>query len=300
MLTKRVFAFGILVIAATFAGSAPAQECGPFFFLCQRPADPRYQAVPPPPPAADPRYVTPAEPRYVAPSDPRYGAPYEPRYVAPSDPRYGAPEPRYAAPPGHGGYERQGFERQDLAAYGPVRGEPFPVPAVRLSDVDPAYLRRPVSYPSNEPPGTIVVDPQNRYLYAVQGGGRAMRYGIGVGRQGFGWSGVANVRDKQEWPDWYPPKEMLQRQPELARQMSQLQSGIGMEGGPRNPLGARALYLWQGNKDTLYRIHGTNEPWTIGRSVSSGCIRMLNQDVIDLYERTPVGAKVVVLGSRAG
>jgi lipoprotein-anchoring transpeptidase ErfK/SrfK len=281
MLTKRVLAFCILLIAATFAGRAPAQECGPFFFLCQRPAEPRYQAMPPPPP------------------EPRYGAPqqYEPRYAAPPP-----PEPRYAAPPGYErqGYERQGFGRQDLAAYGPVRGEPFPVPAVRLSDVQPGYLRQAVSYPTNEPPGTIIVDPASRYLYAVEGGGRAMRYGIGVGRQGFAWSGTATIRDKQEWPDWYPPKEMLQRQPELMRSMSQLQSGIGMPGGPSNPLGARAMYLWQGNKDTLYRIHGTNEPWTIGRSVSSGCIRMLNQDVIDLYERTPMGAKVVVLGSRAG
>jgi lipoprotein-anchoring transpeptidase ErfK/SrfK len=105
------------------------------------------------------------------------------------------------------------------------------------------------------------------------------------------------VHDKQEWPDWYPPKEMLARQPELMAQMSQLQGGIGMPGGTRNPLGARALYLWQGNKDTLYRIHGTSEPWTIGRSVSSGCIRMIDQDVIDLYERVPAGAKVIVLSS---
>jgi lipoprotein-anchoring transpeptidase ErfK/SrfK len=261
MLSKRVLALCIVVIAATFSGRAPAQECGPFFFLCQRPADPRFQpAVPPPPPPAA--------------------------------------EPRHIAPPVHGGFEP--FERQDLGAYGPVAGEPFPVPAVRLSDVQPGYLRRAVSYPSNEPTGTIIVDPGNRFLYAVQGGGRAMRYGIGVGRQGFAWSGIATIRDKQEWPDWYPPKEMLQRQPELMRSMSTLRSGIGMAGGPRNPLGARAMYLWQGNKDTLYRIHGTNEPWTIGRSVSSGCIRMLNQDVIDLYERTPLGAKVVVLGSRAG
>ena len=131
----------------------------------------------------------------------------------------------------------------------------------------------------------------------MQGGGRAIRYGVGVGRQGFGWSGVATIHDKQQWPDWYPPKEMLDRQPELRRQMSELQSGIGMPGGPRNPLGARAMYLWQNNKDTLFRIHGTFEPWTIGKSVSSGCIRMINQDAIDLYERTPVGAKVVVLGS---
>jgi lipoprotein-anchoring transpeptidase ErfK/SrfK len=154
-----------------------------------------------------------------------------------------------------------------------------------------------VYYPSNETPGTIVVDVQNRFLYAIEGNGRATRYGIGVGRQGFSWSGIATVHDKQEWPDWYPPKEMIERKPELMRQVSVLQSGYGVPGGPTNPLGARALYLWQGNKDTLYRIHGTNEPWTIGTNVSSGCIRMLNQDVIDLYRRTPVGAKVLVLAS---
>jgi lipoprotein-anchoring transpeptidase ErfK/SrfK len=174
-------------------------------------------------------------------------------------------------------------------------GEPFPVPAIRLSDINPIHLRTSVDYQTNEPAGTIIVDPQNKFLYLVQGGGRAMRYGIGVGRQGFGWSGVATIHEKQEWPDWYPPKEMLQRQPELMRQMSELRGGIGMPGGSRNPLGARALYLWQNGKDTLYRIHGTFEPWTIGTSVSSGCIRMINQDVIDLYQRVATGAKVVVL-----
>jgi lipoprotein-anchoring transpeptidase ErfK/SrfK len=158
-------------------------------------------------------------------------------------------------------------------------------------------LRKAVYYPSTETPGTIVVDVQNRFLYSIEGSGRATRYGIGVGRQGFSWSGIATVHDKQEWPDWYPPKEMIERKPELMRQVSVLQSGYGVPGGPTNPLGARALYLWQGNKDTLYRIHGTNEPWTIGTNVSSGCIRMLNQDVIDLYRRTPVGAKVAVLAS---
>ena len=193
-----------------------------------------------------------------------------------------------------------GFERRSYGAYGPVSGEPFPIPAVDLGEIDPAFLRAAVYYPTSEPPGTIIIDPQSHYLYLVQEGGKAMRYGVGVGRQGFGWSGVATVHDKQEWPDWYPPKEMLDRQPEIRRQMSELQSGIGMHGGPRNPLGARALYLWQGNKDTLYRIHGTIEPWTIGKSVSSGCIRMINQDVIDLYQRAPVGARVVVLGARVG
>ena len=145
-------------------------------------------------------------------------------------------------------------------------------------------------------PGTIVIDPVGHYLYLVQPGGRAIRYGVGVGRQGFAWSGIATINSKQEWPDWYPPKEMLDRQPELAAKMSTLQSGIGMPGGPGNPLGARAMYLWQNNKDTLYRIHGTVEPWTIGTSVSSGCIRMINQDVMDLYLRTPIGTQVVVLG----
>lgn len=182
--------------------------------------------------------------------------------------------------------------------YGPVYGEPFPVPALRLSQVNPAYLRAEVADPTGEAPGTIVIDPQSRYLYHVQPGGWAIRYGIGVGRAGFGWSGTATIQDKQDWPDWYPPKEMLARQPELLSRMSELQSGIGMPGGPSNPLGARALYLWQGNRDTLYRIHGTSEPWTIGTRASSGCIRMINQDVIDLYARTPLGTKVVVYGSR--
>ena len=151
-----------------------------------------------------------------------------------------------------------------------------------------------------EPRGTIVVDPTEHFLYLVQDGGRAIRYGVGVGSEGFGWSGIAKVHDKQEWPDWYPTPEILQRRPEIIPHLTGLQSGTGMPGGPENPLGARALYLWQGKKDTLYRIHGTNEPWTIGRNVSSGCIRMVNDDVIDLYERIPVGTKVVVLASAVG
>jgi lipoprotein-anchoring transpeptidase ErfK/SrfK len=170
----------------------------------------------------------------------------------------------------------------------------------RLADVDPAYRRTDVQYATREARGTIVVDPPEHFLYFVQAGGRAVRYGVGVGGEGFGWSGVAEVRNKQEWPDWYPPEEMLQRKPELRRAMIELQSGLGMPGGPENALGARALYLWQGKKDTLYRIHGTNEPGTIGRNVSSGCIRLTNEDVIDLYDRTPVGTKVVVLPSSVG
>lgn len=131
------------------------------------------------------------------------------------------------------------------------------------------------------------------FLYAVQNGGQAIRYGVSVGEE-FAWSGVASVHSKQEWPDWYPPKEMLERRADLQPHMQQLQSGLGMRGGSDNPLGARALYLWQDNKDTLYRIHGTNEPWTIGQNVSAGCIRMTNEDIIDLYDRTPVGTKVIV------
>ena len=183
--------------------------------------------------------------------------------------------------------------------YAAIEGDRFPIPAVDLRQIDRAYLRRLVDYAVREQPGTVVIDPARRYLYLVQENGRAMRYGVGVGREGFAWSGAATINSKQEWPDWYPPKEMVERQPELRKQLTTLQSGIGMAGGPRNPLGARAMYLWQGNRDTLFRIHGTVEPWTIGRSVSSGCIRMINQDAVDLYQRVPVGTKVVVLGAAA-
>jgi lipoprotein-anchoring transpeptidase ErfK/SrfK len=187
-------------------------------------------------------------------------------------------------------------QEQYSGVYGPVAGEPFPVPGVKTSDLNSAFLRTEVSYQTSEPAGTIIIDPGTHYLYHILGGGRAMRYGVGVGREGFGWSGVAMIHEKQEWPDWYPPPEMFARQPEIKKYMSDLQSGQGMPGSADNPLGARAMYLWQGNKDTLFRIHGTNEPWTIGTSVSSGCIRMINQDVIDLYSETPVGTKVIVLG----
>jgi lipoprotein-anchoring transpeptidase ErfK/SrfK len=157
--------------------------------------------------------------------------------------------------------------------------------AASASDVlAPALRRQVVNYVTSEAPGTIVVDPAHTYLYFVLGGGTAIRYGIGVGREGFTWSGTEAIVRKAEWPDWYPPAEMIQRQPYLPRVMA---------GGPGNPLGARALYL--GN--TEYRIHGTNQPATIGKHVSSGCIRMLNADVIDLFERVSLGAKVVVLGS---
>jgi lipoprotein-anchoring transpeptidase ErfK/SrfK len=147
----------------------------------------------------------------------------------------------------------------------------------------PARLRRQVvDYSTTEAPGTVIVDTPNTYLYFVLGGGKAVRYGIGVGREGFTWSGVKTIERKTEWPDWIPPEDMLHRQPYLPRFMA---------GGPGNPLGARAMYLG----GTVYRIHGTNAPETIGKQVSSGCIRMVNEDVIDLYGRTRVGTKVVVL-----
>jgi len=142
-----------------------------------------------------------------------------------------------------------------------------------------------VENPTSEPPGTIVVDTRTRHLIYVQKDGMAIKYGIGVGRDGFAWKGVATVGRKAEWPRWIPPKEMLARRPDLPSEMS---------GGLANPLGARALYLFQGNKDTLFRIHGTNEPDSIGKAVSSGCIRMMNADVMDLYQRVEVGTRVVV------
>jgi lipoprotein-anchoring transpeptidase ErfK/SrfK len=186
-------------------------------------------------------------------------------------------------------------EPQYSAIYAEVKDANFTVPAVKLAQVDSAFLRKNIAYATKEAPGTVVIDPANHFLYHVEEGGRATRYGVGVGREGFGWAGEATIKSKQEWPDWYPPKEMLDRRPDLMKSMVGLQSGIGMHGGPSNPLGARAMYLWQGNKDTYFRIHGTNEPWTIGQSQSSGCIRMINQDAMDLYQKTPIGTRVVVL-----
>jgi lipoprotein-anchoring transpeptidase ErfK/SrfK len=159
-----------------------------------------------------------------------------------------------------------------------------PLPDQRRSDdrIDPRLLRQEVVYNGIEAPGTVVIDTPNHHLYLVQAEGRAIRYGIGVGRPGFTWSGKHSISAKREWPDWVPPDEMIKRQPYLPHFVA---------GGPNNPLGARALYLGS----TLYRIHGSNEPWTIGRNVSSGCIRMRNADIIDLYERVKVGTRVVVL-----
>ncbi len=148
-------------------------------------------------------------------------------------------------------------------------------------ELPPEFQKQMVLYRTTEPPGTIIISTNERYLYLVQGNGRAMRYGIGVGRDGFQWQGLVKISRKAEWPDWTPPAEMIQRQPYLPRFMA---------GGPGNPMGARALYLGA----TVYRIHGTNRPDTIGTAVSSGCFRLVNADVSDLYERVPVGTKVVI------
>jgi lipoprotein-anchoring transpeptidase ErfK/SrfK len=180
-------------------------------------------------------------------------------------------------------------------AYGPIADDVFPVQAFNYKKMNPAFLRQQISYTGPYEPGTIVIDPRAHQLTLVEPGGRARRYGVGVGKQGFSWSGSATINSKQAWPDWYPPKEMIARSPKLAGEVDKLQSGLGVAGGLRNPLGARAMYLWQGNKDTLFRIHGTLEPFSIGKSVSSGCIRMINQDAIDLFSRVNVGTKVVVL-----
>jgi lipoprotein-anchoring transpeptidase ErfK/SrfK len=177
------------------------------------------------------------------------------------------------------------------ALFGPQR-EPVTAPAYAnpqdgASELRGELHRQIVDYRTSETPGTIIIDTPNTYLYLVLPGGKAMRYGIGVGREGFIWSGVKTIEHKAEWPDWTPPPQMIQRQPYLPRFVA---------GGPSNPLGARAMYL----SDSVYRIHGTNAPETIGGFVSSGCIRLLNEDVIDLYNRVHVGAKVVVrpMGAR--
>jgi lipoprotein-anchoring transpeptidase ErfK/SrfK len=173
-------------------------------------------------------------------------------------------------------------------AYGAKRDLGYQLPAIPIYKVDRKYHRQVVSYPTSEAPGTIIVDTNARFLYFVMPQGKAMRYGIGVGREGFEWKGTARIAMKREWPVWTPPAAMIKRQPELAKW-----SG-GMPGGPSNALGARALYLFNKGGDSGYRLHGTPEWASIGKAMSSGCIRLMNQDIIDLYERADVGAKVIV------
>lgn len=172
----------------------------------------------------------------------------------------------------------QSIKEKDMMA---LRDQPGYVPNPTEEQLDAVYQRQPVFYRTTEAPGTVIVSTSRRFLYLVEGNNRAIRYGIGVGRVGFQWSGIHRITRKSEWPDWRPPPEMIERQPYLPRFMA---------GGPGNPLGARALYIGH----TVYRIHGTNQPRTIGHAVSSGCFRLTNPDIIDLYGRVPIGTKVVV------
>lgn len=275
------------------------------------------QALPPPGPAgAPPVYsAAPQQGPVMSPDDPRYGrpagappvysaAPPQGPVMSPDDPRYGRP----ASPPAVIYADRPGQApsndgmRPPEAVGGPASGAVSPpaatgadgrpmsvasLPPEEQPDAAPAQLppnlrRQEVAFQTKEPAGTIVVDTPNTYLYYVLGNGRAIRYGVRVGRDGFTWTGVQKITRKAEWPDWHPPPEMIERQPYLPRFMA---------GGEGNPLGARAMYLGS----TVYRIHGTNQPSTIGKFVSSGCIGMLNEDVSDLFDRVKVGTRVVVM-----
>jgi lipoprotein-anchoring transpeptidase ErfK/SrfK len=262
----------LMTLATSVLGSASA-------FAQQMPYNPYY----PPPPVQ----MVAVQPQYAQPERPDLGGGFieflfggsggETRSRAPQyQPQ---PQPQYQQQPQ---YQPQPVPMQP--AYAPM---PVPVrPAMQARPprpaMDPRYMKQEVAYDGDEKPGTIVINTPERLLYLVEEGGKALRYGIGVGRPGFTWAGVHEVTAKREWPDWRPPDDMLKRRPDLPRYMP---------GGPDNPLGARAMYLGS----TLYRIHGSNEPWTIGQQVSSGCIHMRNEDVVDLYEHVKVGTKVIVI-----
>jgi lipoprotein-anchoring transpeptidase ErfK/SrfK len=312
---------GLLAVAvAGSIGTAAAQYYPP---------PPGYQPYPPPPP---PGYgpgtysSTPLPPPGAAPPPAPYGGYAQPAYPPqeseayppPSQP-YGAPDSRFPPQPlppdGSPGFRppasvgggpagpdvtgttqappQEGYAAGPPQGYaaGPPHSDPTVVAALPPEDqpeqgpaapLPPQFQRQLVDYQTTEPAGTIIVDTPHTYLYLIMGHGKALRYGIGVGREGFTWTGTERISRMKEWPDWFPPKEMIERQPYLPRFMA---------GGESNPLGARALYL--GN--TLYRIHGTNQPSTIGTFVSSGCIRLTNEDIADLYNRVQVGTRVVVL-----
>jgi lipoprotein-anchoring transpeptidase ErfK/SrfK len=271
-------------------------------------ANAQYYRYPPNSPYAQPPY---APPRYAMPPDMGEDDPmYDPREDGPGPQRGAAAGPPYAAPygpPPYGGPPAAIPDDNQGGAYGarpapagpprPTAAEPGgqqTIAALPPEDqpetgepraLPPQFQRQLVDYPTRELAGTIIIDTPNTFLYLVLGRGKALRYGIGVGREGFTWAGTEKISRMSEWPDWFPPTEMIQRQPYLPRVMA---------GGPGNPLGARALYL--GN--TLYRIHGTNQPSTIGQFVSSGCIRLTNEDIADLYGRVTVGTHVVVLPGR--
>lgn len=182
-----------------------------------------------------------------------------------------------------------GPPRRYVEMYSAIYSEPYPIEAVNLAYLDPKYYRQVVPDPTGERPGTVVVNTRDRFLYLVRDGGEAMRYGVGVGRQGFSWSGRGTIAYKRHWPTWTPPADMIEREPELEKYRS------GMPPGPRNPLGARALYIFEDGRDTLYRVHGNPDETSIGRAVSSGCIRLLQQDIIDLYGRVPNGSPILVV-----
>ena len=264
----------VTVLLASVAGTFPA--------LAQpAPLNPYYYSVPP-----QPRYAPP-QPAPVA------AQPYDaPQLVEPQGPDLGGGFIEFIFSGGQTRHGRPAYQPQPVPpmmqpmppAYAYIPARPVmqaSLPPARPM-LDPRFLKQEVAYHGDEKPGTIIINTPERMLYLVQEDGKALRYGIGVGRPGFTWAGVHEVTEKREWPDWRPPNDMLQRRPELPRYMA---------GGPENPLGARALYLGS----TLYRIHGSNEPWTIGQQVSSGCIRMRNEDVVDLYERVGIGAKVLVI-----
>lgn len=178
------------------------------------------------------------------------------------------------------------------SSYGAMPDEKFPIPAVNLNLVKRKFLRRRVDRPKGIPAGVVYVDTKNFYLYFTEQGNKAMRYGVGLGRAGFEWSGKGRIAWKRKWPTWTPPREMIGREPALEKYSAE---NGGMPPGLDNPLGARALYIFQGRKDTLYRLHGTREAYSIGKAVSSGCVRLLNQDVIDLYNRVPSGTPIIVV-----
>jgi lipoprotein-anchoring transpeptidase ErfK/SrfK len=176
----------------------------------------------------------------------------------------------------------------DMPNYSSFSDAGYQIPAIPITKVPQEFRRTTVIYPSDEAPGTIIVDTGEKHLYFILGGNEAIRYGIGVGREGFEWQGTAHIALKREWPVWTPPSAMIKRRPDLAKWRG------GMPPGPTNALGARAMYLFNKHGDMGYRLHGTPEWWSIGKAMSSGCIRLLNQDIIDLYDRTEVGAKVIV------
>lgn len=184
-----------------------------------------------------------------------------------------------------------GVSPEIAARYAQVDDAGFKIPAVPYEKINPKYYRQEVPNPTGEPAGTVVVDTVSRYLYLVLTGGKAMRYGVGIGREGFAWKGEGIIHWRQHWPRWKPPSDMIARQPGLEK--FSVANG-GMAPGLKNPLGARALYIFQDGKDTLYRLHGTPDWKSIGKATSSGCVRLINQDVIDLYDRIPYHARIVV------